>query len=118
MNYPGYRTTLQAAFGKMRDKIHVVVGIGDAVQPHNLHIQLFRYHGQPMFENEISLLVYPLETIFAEKLETVISKGAANSRMKDYHDHFLLARDNMLPDRQKLQESLVQRFQNRGNSTY
>lgn len=116
MNYPGYRTTLQAIFGKMRDKIHVDVGVGDAVQPHNLHIQLFRYRGQPMFENEISLLVYPLETIFAEKLETVISKGAANSRMKDYHDLFLLARDNKLPDRKKLRESLVQTFQNRGTS--
>jgi hypothetical protein len=39
-----------------------------------------------MFEGEISLVVYPPETIFAEKLETVLSKGAANSRMKDYHD--------------------------------
>lgn len=116
MNYPGYRATLQAHFGNMKDKIHIDVGIGDIVIPQPLQVQLFQYRGQPMFENEISLLVYPIETIFAEKLETVISKGAANSRMKDYHDLFLLVREKELLDRQKLQVSLSQTFHNRGTS--
>ncbi len=116
MNYPGYRATLQALFGRMKDKIHIDVGIGDIVTPQPLHVQLFQYRGQPMFENDISLLVYPIETIFAEKLETVISKGAANSRMKDYHDLFLLVREHKLTEPKKLQESLVQTFQNRGTT--
>lgn len=116
MNYPGYRVTLQVLFGRMKDKIHIDVGVGDIVTPRSLHLQLFQYRGQAMFESDISLLVYPLETIFAEKLETVISKGAANSRMKDYHDLFLLAREHKLNDPKKLQESLVQTFQNRGTN--
>lgn len=70
----------------MKDKIQIDVGVGDAVEPKNLKIKLFQYRGKPFFEEAISLLVYPIETIFAEKLETVISKGAGNSRMKDYHD--------------------------------
>lgn len=116
MNYPGYRATLQAKFGRMQDRVHIDVGVGDIVTPQSLQVQLFQYRGKPMFENEISLLVYPIETIFAEKLETVISKGAANSRMKDYHDLYLLVREKRLNDQVKLQVSLAQTFQNRGTN--
>jgi hypothetical protein len=71
MDYPGYRITLNVSFAKMKDKIHIDVGIGDAVEPQHLEIKLFQYRGKPFFEDTISLLVYPIETIFAEKLETV-----------------------------------------------
>lgn len=67
-----------------------------------------------MFEEEISLHVYPPETIFAEKLETVLSKGPANSRMKDYHDLLLLAREPHIININKLQVSLKNTFYNRG----
>ena len=62
----------------------------------------------------ISLEVYPVETIFAEKLETIISRGAANSRMKDYHDLLLLCRDSRLIDKIRLKDNITQTFQNRG----
>ncbi len=116
MHYPGYRATLQANFGRMQDRVHIDVGVGDIVIPQSLQVQLFQYRGKPMFENDISLLVYPIETIFAEKLETVISKGAANSRMKDYHDLYLLVREKKINDPAKLKVSLSQTFQNRGTA--
>lgn len=72
MKYPGYRTIFKASFAKMKDKIHVDVGIGDIVEPQNRKIKLFEYRGKPFFEESISLMVYPIETIFAEKLETVL----------------------------------------------
>jgi len=59
--------------------------VGDLVKAVEENFEPFLYKGKPIFAGEISLLVYPVETIFAEKLETIISKGAANSRMKDYH---------------------------------
>lgn len=79
MEYPGYRVTFTVSFAKMKDRIHVDVGIGDIVEPENREIELFKYRGKPFFEESISLLVYPIETIFAEKLETVLSKGPRNS---------------------------------------
>lgn len=97
----------------MKDKIQVDVGVGDAVEPQNLKIKLFQYRGKPFFEEAISLLVYPIETIFAEKLETVISKGAGNSRMKDYHDLILLIRQKELTDSKKLKEATQKTFANR-----
>jgi predicted nucleotidyltransferase component of viral defense system len=114
MEYPGYRTTLRASFAKMKDKVHVDVGIGDIVEPQNREIKLFEYRGKPFFEESVSLLVYPIETIFAEKLETVLSKGSRNSRMKDYHDLLLLLRNISLQNSKKLQEDVKKTFINRG----
>lgn len=114
MEYPGYRTTLKVLFAKMKDKIHVDVGIGDIVEPQNRDIKLFEYRGKPFFEESISLLVYPIETIFAEKLETVLSKGSRNSRMKDFHDLLLLLRDKSLHSSKTLHENVKKTFDNRG----
>ncbi|WP_195155556.1 nucleotidyl transferase AbiEii/AbiGii toxin family protein, partial [Candidatus Protochlamydia phocaeensis] len=74
----------------------------------------FEYKGKPIFEKEISLLAYPPETIFAEKLETVLSKGAINSRMKDYHDLVLLTRNSTLIQQDNLKTAITHTFQNRG----
>lgn len=90
MDYPGYRISVHAAFGKMRDKIQVDIGVGDFVDPINREIPLVHYRGEPLYESAISLLVYPIEAIFSEKLETAVSRGPNNTRMKDYHDLFLL----------------------------
>lgn len=116
MDYPGYRILLNASFAKMRDKIHIDVGVGDVVEPQHQKIKLFQYRGKPFFEDEVSLLVYPVETIFAEKLETVLSKGSKNSRMKDYHDLLLLMRSQGLIESNKLKEVLEKTFKNRGTS--
>ena len=116
MAYPGYRITLGIIFGQMKDKIKIDIGIGDAVTPKTHQLSLFQYKGKPLFEDVISLLVYPAESIFAEKLETIISKGAANSRMKDYHDLLLLTRDQKLIDLNILQNSLKETFQRRGTT--
>lgn len=116
MDYPGYRITLNALFAKMKNKIHIDVGMGDVVEPQQREIKLFKYRGKPFFEDVVSLLVYPVETIFAEKLETILSKGSRNSRMKDYHDLLLLVRSNDLIEPKKFKEALTKTFQNRGTS--
>ena len=64
-------------------------------------------------EVPFSLLVYPIETIFAEKLETVLSKGSRNSRMKDFHDLLLLLRDKSLHSSKTLYENVKKTFDNR-----
>jgi len=114
MEYPGYRTNLQTAFGTIKDRIQIDLGIGDVVNPQQQELQLFQHKGKSFFEETISLLVYPPETIFAEKLETVLLKSFGNTRMKDYHDLLLLIREKKLPDRQKLSEAILKTFSHRG----
>ncbi len=116
MAYSGYRITLKVLFGKMKDKIQIDVGIGDVVVPESRIFPVFSHKGKPLFEGEISLMVYPAETIFAEKLETVISKGEKNSRMKDYHDLLLLCREAGLLKKDLLESSIKDTFSRRETS--
>lgn len=43
-------------------------------------------------DREISVLAYNLETVMAEKLETVVSRGDQNTRPRDYYDVYILAK--------------------------
>jgi hypothetical protein len=49
-------------------------------------------------------------------LETVLSKGSQNSRMKDFHDLPLLLLSTSLPSSKKLHESMKKTLDNRGTS--
>ncbi|HSX04448.1 MAG TPA: nucleotidyl transferase AbiEii/AbiGii toxin family protein [Rhabdochlamydiaceae bacterium] len=114
MDYPGYRIVLNTAFAKMRDKIQVDVGVGDIVKPLIYEIPFIQYRGKPFYESAVSLLIYPTETIFSEKLETILSKGSNNSRMKDYHDLILLIRNERILKVDQLREALATTFSQRG----
>lgn len=117
MPYPGFRVSLHAQFGKMKDKIQIDIGIGDVVTPEKTNYFPFEYKGQPIFTGEITLLAYPIETIFSEKLDSIISRGALNSRMKDYHDLLLMIRDaNIMLDKEKLIVSIQNTFSQRNTS--
>lgn len=113
MEYPGFRVTLAASFEKMKDRIQIDIGVGDPVDPVHSQFRTYEYKGKPIFAGEISLLTYPVETIFAEKLETIVSKGATNSRMKDYHDVILMTREPDLIDTEKLRNDITQTFVHR-----
>jgi hypothetical protein len=54
MEYTGFRITLDAQFGKSRDKIQVDIGIGDVVTPIETTFTPFEYKGKPIFAGEIS----------------------------------------------------------------
>ena len=113
MEYPGFRVYFNAKFGKMKDKIHVDIGVGDLVDPIKEKFHLFEYKGKPLFDGEITLFTYPIETIFSEKLETIISKGATNSRMKDYHDIILIIRQSGLINSKLIKKALAATFKHR-----
>jgi predicted nucleotidyltransferase component of viral defense system len=114
MNYPGLRVNVDIKFGeKMRDRIQIDIGIGDVVSPDMESLELYKYRGKPFYEGSLSLRVYPVEAIFSEKLETIISKGSTNSRMKDYHDLLLLCREKELLNPEKLRENIAMTFSNR-----
>jgi hypothetical protein len=113
MEYSGFRATLRAYFGNMKDKIHIDIGVGDIVVPTEKDYRPFEYNGKPLFVGEITMLVYPVESIFSEKLETIISKGANNSRMKDYHDVMLMIKEPGLLKPAALREKLQTTFKHR-----
>ena len=91
MEYPGYEVSAIACLGQTRTAIRIDLGIGDKVSAETRSIELLALNNKPLFESEISLQVYPLTYIFAEKLEAVVYRGGTNSRMKDFYDILLIS---------------------------
>jgi predicted nucleotidyltransferase component of viral defense system len=112
MQYPGYSFSAIGCIGQTKTKIFVDVGVGDVVNPTEITMQLLATEKKPLFERDIDLWAYPVEAIFAEKLETSIIRGSQNSRMKDYHDLICLIRNDALKV-DILRSTLAKTFTNR-----
>jgi len=87
--YQGQRVTLTAFLGKARISIRVDVGFGDVVTP---KARMLVYPTLLDFPAP-RIRAYPRETVVAEKLQAMVVLGIANSRMKDFYDLYVLARD-------------------------
>jgi predicted nucleotidyltransferase component of viral defense system len=114
--YPGFDGGLLATCGGTKTKFSLDIGIGDVVSPEQFTFPLSKLKSGPLFEAELSLLVYPPVTIFAEKLETACFRGVANSRMKDYHDLWILKESSLLSNRSELKLAIEKTFAHRGTS--
>jgi predicted nucleotidyltransferase component of viral defense system len=99
MPYTGARISLMAKFGGSKTFIWIDLGFGDVVEAVDYQIDLIASSSGPLFESKISLKCYPKEFIFAEKLETVIFRGEGNTRMKDFHDLYVLISAGNLNER-------------------
>jgi len=86
--YGGFRVSLIARYDTISAPLKIDITTGDAITPREID---FTY--QLMFqENEISVLAYPIETILAEKYETIIRKSVLNTRIRDFYDLHVLYR--------------------------
>lgn len=84
--YSGVRLSLDAQLENMRIPLKIDISIGDVITPAEI---LYPY--RMMFEErEVSLQAYTLETVLAEKLETVLSRALTNTRLRDFYDIFIL----------------------------
>lgn len=81
-DYPGIRMMLEANLDRMRQPIKLDISTDDVITP-----AAIEYEYKLMFEDRtISLLSYNTETLIAEKLQTILSRGIANTRMRDFYD--------------------------------
>lgn len=112
MKYPGYQVSVLGKLGNTKTKVFIDIGVGDAVKPTEITMKLLATDKDPLFEKEIHLWAYPVESIFAEKMETSIARADQNSRMKDYHDLLLLIRGDVL-DKKKTKAAVKETFTNR-----
>lgn len=86
--YTGYRVSLSANYLPMIVPLKLDITTGDKITPKEIE-----YRFKLLLEDRsISVLAYNLETILAEKLETVISRGDQNTRPRDYYDIYILAK--------------------------
>ena len=87
-DYPGIRVYLKAAYPSMVVPLKIDVTTGDSITPGPV-----AYDYPLLFDGgSIRLMSYPLETVLAEKFETVVSRGVTNTRPRDFYDILLLWR--------------------------
>ena len=110
MEYPGIRFALDSRIGRMITPIKIDVSTGATITP-----RAIEYDYKLMLENRsISILSYNIETVFAEKLQTILSRGILNTRMRDFYDvHVLLVSHKRDVDREILKRAFHATCKNR-----
>ena len=109
-NYAGVRITLMGMLDSARCPVQIDVGYGDAVVPGPDDV---RYPTLLTDMPEPQLRAYPRYTVVAEKLEALASLGMLNSRLKDYFDLWILARQSDF-EGPLLTQAIAATFQRRG----
>lgn len=88
LKYGGLRLMTTATIASARLRVVVDIGFGDAIEPGLEEIDLPVLLDFP----PPHLRAYARETVIAEKFQAMVALGRANSRMKDYHDIWLMSR--------------------------
>ena len=86
--YGGYRVMLNAWFDTIVTPLSIDVSTGDAITPHAV-----QYNFSEIFDDEktYELWAYNIETVMAEKVETILRRSVFNTRPRDFYDAYILA---------------------------
>lgn len=112
--YGGFRLNIKGTFYKIRTNFFIEVTTGDIITPREI-----KYKYSSIFEDKkINIMAYTIETIIAEKFESIISKNITTTRAKDFYDLYMLI-DNHKDeiDNGVLKRAVINTF-NKRNTTY
>lgn len=118
--YGGYRVKVPFQIGslptqehklKKLSRVHLDIGFGDVVTGEAIRSALPSLINT---EQPVSWKVYPIESIYAEKLETLVSRGSGNSRSKDLYDLVMIFKESLKT--RALVAAIHQTFTNRGTA--
>ena len=85
-DYPGVRVSMETKFDGVITPLKIDISTGDIITPKEI-----KYSFNLMLEDRtIEVWAYNLETVLAEKLETIISRNITNTRMRDFYDIYIL----------------------------
>ena len=84
--YGGFEIKIHATFDSLQEVVFIDVTTGDKITPKEIEYSL----KSTFFDDDIKILSYNLETVLAEKLETIISRGEGSTRPRDRYDLFTI----------------------------
>lgn len=109
--YSGVRISLNAFLDATRIPLKIDISTGDAITPAAV---IYQY--KLMFEERyITLWAYNLETVLAEKIETVLSRSVLNTRLRDFYDLYVLQDTGLEIDKATLAAGLTATARKRGS---
>ncbi len=84
--YGGFRVDIQIEIDNIKEKFHIDIATGDPITPKEIN-----YKYKPVLgDNYVKLWAYNIETVLAEKVETILSRVELNGRMRDFYDVYLI----------------------------
>jgi len=86
--YGGYRVSLISEYDTIVTPMHMDITIGDIVTPKEVLYQFKMIFG----EGNIGVWAYNVETVLAEKVETILRRGEFNTRLRDFYDVYILTK--------------------------
>lgn len=89
--YGGFRIKINVKFENMKSSITVDIATGDPITPAEIN---YKYRCL-LTNEEFFFKSYNIETILAEKIQTLLNRGSFNSRCKDYYDIYILCKLKM-----------------------
>lgn len=85
-DYGGFRVAIIAKYESINTPLKIDITTGDIITP-----DAIRYAFQSNFENKkIEVWAYNIETILAEKVETILRRSLLNTRPRDYYDVYII----------------------------
>lgn len=87
--YGGFRATIEANYDTIITYLSLDISTGDIITPREI-----QYRFPLMFQEDkyIDILAYNIETILAEKYETILRRGIFSTRLRDYYDIYVLSK--------------------------
>ena len=83
--YENYRLHLTANFEKIKNPLKIDITTGDVIIPSEI-----KYSYETIFKEKLNILVYSLETLIAEKYETIIKRNITTTRLRDFYDIYMI----------------------------
>lgn len=110
--YGGYRVSLEARYDTILTPLTIDVSTGDAITPHAVE-----YDFSEIFDNTqvFRLWAYNIETVLAEKIETILRRTVFNTRPRDYYDAYILCTTQKY-DKELLSQALAATAKHRGTT--
>lgn len=110
--YGGFCVRLNAVYGTMITPLSIDISTGDVITP-----SAVQYEFRGIFDDEVCIRIwgYNIETVMAEKVETLLSRGVFNTRPRDYYDVFILGTTQKY-DKKLFKEALVATAEHRGST--
>ena len=108
--YGGFRVELLVEIETIKEKFHLDVATGDPITP-----KAITYKYKPVLgEKTIKIWAYNIETVLAEKLETIFSRLELNGRMRDFYDIYLIyTKEKNNINRENLRKAVKNTFNKR-----
>lgn len=85
--YGGYRVSITAKYDTVITPLTVDISTGDVITPNPVKFAF----GEIFEDKSFELWAYSIETVLAEKIETILRRGVFNTRPKDFYDVYILA---------------------------